>query len=147
MKTEVKRKRVKAKNRVRVTKINYVINPESKVVICLMDCDLQLFTHPSSKDMYDIVWKKKFPNIGWNGTFSVKGIARCNNEDPFNEEMGKKIAESRAKMKAFSIAQRIYQEIFYHWTNLANSVKGNIEACAQTVKVEEYHINDLINQL
>ena len=30
MKTEVKRKRVKAKNRVRVTKINYVINPESK---------------------------------------------------------------------------------------------------------------------
>lgn len=40
--------------------------------------------------------------------FTVRGIAKCNDNDKFDENIGKHIALSRAQAKAFATAERFY---------------------------------------
>jgi hypothetical protein len=44
--------------------------------------------------------------------FTVRGIAKCNDNDEFNEETGKHIALTRAQAKAFATAERFYTGFF-----------------------------------
>lgn len=90
------------------TEAKFIVKPENKVVICLMKVDMQM---PQSKlwlDMDYNCWKTKAPMVDWEGKFTVIGKAKCNSEDIFNETTGKRIAESRAKAKAFKIAKNVY---------------------------------------
>ena len=125
------------RNRVKITKANYIVNPEKKVVVCVLECDMQLSKHPAWNDIYPNMWAN-LPLVGMNGTFKVRAIARC------NEEAGKRIAESRAKGKAFATAAKVYKEIEKYFLNCAALVNESVEACEQTVKVEEAHVELLI---
>jgi hypothetical protein len=49
--------------------------------------------------------------LGSHEGFTVVGIARCDESDSFNEVTGKRVAESKAKIKAYSIAQCIIDNI------------------------------------
>lgn len=131
------------RNRVKITKANYIVNPEKKVVVCILECDMQLCKHPVWGDIYPSMWAN-LPFVGMNGTFKVKAIARCNEEDTFDEEAGKRIAESRAKGKAFATAAKVYKEIEKYFLNCAALVNESVEACEQTVKVEKAHVELLI---
>ena len=127
------------RNRVKITKANYIVNPEKKVVVCVLECDMQLQKHPAWCNMW-----ANLPLVDNNGTFKVRAIARCNEEDTFDEEAGKRIAESRAKGKAFATAAKVYKEIEKYFLNCAALVNESVEACEQTVKVEEAHVELLI---
>ena len=94
-------------------------------------------------DIYPYMWNN-LPFVDGNGTFKVRAIARCNEEDAFNEETGKRIAESRAKGKAFATAAKVYKEIEKYFLKCAALVNESVEACEQTVKVEEAHVELLI---
>lgn len=131
------------RNRVKITKANYIVNPEKKVVVCVLECDMQLSKHPAWNDIYPNMWAN-LPLVGMNSTFKVRAIARCNEEDAFNEEAGKRIAESRAKGKAFATAAKVYKEIEKYFLNCAALVNESVKACEQTVKVEEAHVELLI---
>nr|DAS05487.1 MAG TPA: hypothetical protein [Crassvirales sp.] len=131
------------RNRVKITKANYVVNPEKKVVVCVLECDMQLQKHPAYDDIHPNMWAN-LPLVSNNGTFKVRAIARCNEEDSFDEEAGKRIAESRAKGKAFATAAKVYKEIEKCFLNCAALVNESVEACEQTVKVEEAHVELLI---
>lgn len=131
------------KNRVKITKANYIVNPEKKVVVCVLECDMQLQKHPVWCDIYSNMWAN-LPLVDNNGTFKVRAIARCNEEDTFDEEAGKRIAESRAKGKAFATAAKVYKEIEKYFLNCAALVNESVKACEQTVKVEEAHVELLI---
>lgn len=131
------------RNRVKITKANYVVNPEKKVVVCVLECDMQLKKHPAWDDIYPYMWDN-LPLVSNNGTFKVRAIARCNEEDSFDEEVGKRIAESRAKGKAFATAGKVYQEIENYFLNCAALVNESVEACELTVEVEEAHVEMLI---
>lgn len=131
------------RNRVKITKANYVVNPEKKVVVCVLECDMQLHKHPAWNDIYPNMWAN-LPLVDYNGTFKVRAIARCNEEDSFDEKAGKRIAESRAKGKAFATAAKVYKEIEKYFLNCAALVNESVEACEQTVKVEEAHVELLI---
>lgn len=131
------------RNRVKITKANYVVNPEKKVVVCVLECNMQLCKHPAYNKIYPYMWKN-LPLVSNNGTFKVRAIARCNEEDSFDEEAGKRIAESRAKGKAFATAAKVYKEIEKYFLNCAALVNESVEACEQTVKVEEAHVELLI---
>ena len=131
------------RNRVKITKANYIVNPEKKVVVCVLECDMQLRKHPAWVDIYPNMWAN-LPLVTTNGTFKVRAIARCDEEDAFNEEAGKRIAESRAKGKAFATASKVYKEIERYFLNRAALVNESVEACEQTVKVEEAHVESLI---
>lgn len=131
------------RNRVKITKANYVVNPEKKVVVCVLECDMQLKKHPAWQNIYPNMWAN-LPFVSNNGTFKVRAIARCNEEDSFDEEAGKRIAESRAKGKAFATAAKVYKEIEKYFLNCAALVNESVEACEQTVEVEEAHVELLI---
>lgn len=128
------------RNRVKITKANYIVNPEKKVVVCVLECNMQLQKHPAWCDIYPNMWAN-LPLVDNNGTFKVRAIARCNEEDTFDEEAGKRIAESRAKGKAFATAAKVYKEIEKYFLNCAALVNESVEACEQTVKVEEALLN------
>lgn len=131
------------KNRVKITKANYIVNPEKKVVVCVLECDMQLRKHPAWCDIYPNMWAN-LPLVETDGTFKVRAVARCNEEDAFDEGAGKRIAESRAKGKAFATAAKVYKEIEKYFLNCAALVNESVEACEQTVKVEEAHVELLI---
>lgn len=131
------------RNRVKITKASYIVNPEKKVVVCVLECDMQLCKHPVWEDIYPNMWDN-LPLVASNDTFKVRAIARCNEEDTFDEEVGKRIAESRAKGKAFATAAKVYKEIEKYFLNCAALVNESVEACEQTVKVEEAHVELLI---
>ena len=83
------------------TESKFIVKPENKVVVCIMKVDMQL---TNSECWYSIDpkwWATKAPKVNYCGEFIVTAIARCNSEDTFDEATGKKIAESRAKSKAF----------------------------------------------
>lgn len=131
------------RNRVKITKANYIVNPEKKVVVCVLECDMQLCKHPAWDHIYFNMWAN-LPLVDNSGTFKVRAIARCNEEDAFNEEAGKRIAESRAKGKAFATAAKVYKEIEKYFLNCAALVNESVEACEQAVKVEKAHVELLI---
>lgn len=131
------------RNRVKITKANYVVNPEKKVVVCVLECDMQLQKHPAWIDIYPKMWAN-LPLVDLCGSFKVRATARCNEEDAFNEEVGKRIAESRAKGKAFATAAKVYKEIEKYFLNCAALVNESVETCEQAVKVEKAHVELLI---
>lgn len=131
------------RNRVKIIEANYIVNPEKKVVVCVLECDMQLYKHPAWNDIYPNMWAN-LPFVRMNGTFKVRAIARCNEEDVFNEEVGKRIAESRAKGKAFATAAGVYSEIENYFLNCAALVNETVEACEQAVEVEKAHVELLI---
>lgn len=131
------------RNRVKITKANYAVNPEKKVVVCVLECNMQLCKHPAWDDIYPRMWAN-LPLVDLCGSFKVRAIARCNEEDAFNEEAGKRIAESRAKGKAFATAAKVYREIEKYFLNCAALVNESVEACEQAVKVEKAHVELLI---
>lgn len=131
------------RNRVKITKANYIVNPEKKVVVCVLECDMQLYKYPAWNNIYSDMWAN-LPLVDNSGTFKVRAIARCNEEDAFNEEAGKRIAESRAKGKAFATAAKVYKEIEKYFLNCAALVNESVEACEQAVKVEKAHVELLI---
>lgn len=131
------------RNRVKITKANYIVNPEKKVVVCVLECDMQLTKHPVYEDIYPYMWAN-LPLVNRSGKFRVRAVARCNEEDVFDGEVGKRIAESRAKGKAFATAAKVYKEIEKYFLNCAALVNESVEACEQTVKVEEAHVELLI---
>lgn len=131
------------RNRVKITKANYIVNPEKKVVVCVLECDMQLYKHPAWDYIYSNMWAN-LPLVDNRDTFKVRAIARCNEEDAFNEEAGKRIAESRAKGKAFATAAKVYKEIEKYFLNCAALVNESVEACEQAVKVEKAHVELLI---
>ena len=131
------------KNRVKITKANYIVNTEKKVVVCVLECDMQLRKHPAWCDIYPNMWAN-LPLVETDGTFKVRAIARCNEEDAFDEGAGKRIAESRAKGKAFATAAKVYKEIEKYFLNCAALVNESVEACEHTVTVEEAHVELLI---
>lgn len=133
------------RTRVKITKANYIVNPEKKVVVCVLECDMQLWKHPAWDNIYPNIWAN-LPLVDCRGQFKVRAIARCNEEDSFDEETGKRIAESRAKGKAFTTAGKVYKEIEKHFLNCAALVNETAEACEQTVKVEEAHVELLIGE-
>ena len=131
------------RNRVKITKANYIVNPEKKVVVCVLECDMQLTKHPVYEDIYPYMWAN-LPLVNYKGRFKVRAVARCNEEDVFDGEVGKRIAESRAKGKAFATAAKVYKEIEKYFLNCAALVNESVGACEHTVNVEEAHVELLI---
>jgi hypothetical protein len=75
---------------------------------------------------------------------TIKAKAKCHKDDIFDEVRGKRIAESRAKLKAFNVLKRIYSGLE---RNLINHISKEITplslGCAGAVYTEISHIKKL----
>lgn len=131
------------KNRVHVVNATYYIDEVNKVVVCRLKCDMQMFRHPAyyyfTKDDY----KKRFPLVSGEGIFNVVAKARCNATDTFDVEKGKRLAESRAKAKMFSVAERVWQEIAQYLGNMVHECVKTAKACTLAKDIEGNHVKEL----
>lgn len=131
------------KNHVLVEKTTYKVDEKNKVVVCIMECDLQMHKHPAWCWFTQDFWKRGMPNVSWDGKFIVRAKARCNGTDTFNVETGKRIAESRAKAKAFKTGFKVWRIVANKFNELANSCMSWAQACYTTMGHEHIHIEEL----
>ena len=130
------------RNRVLIEKSNFYVDEANKVVVCTLECDMQLFKHPAW-DAIDSRMFKSIPYVNWNGKFIVKAKARCNATDTFDVETGRMIAESRAKAKMFNISSRVYKLCSDALTKLAKECSNSSVACEQAMMIENDHVLEL----
>lgn len=130
------------RNRVLIEKSNFYVDGANKVVVCTLECDMQLFKHPAW-DAIDSRMFKSIPYVSWNGKFIVKAKARCNATDTFDVETGKRIAESRAKAKMFNISSRVYKLCSDALTKMAKECSNSSVACEQAMMIENDHVLEL----
>lgn len=126
--------------------IKYIVKPEEGIVICSMSASANLCQLGRNNLNYSFDWiVNKFPNVDYyNGKFKVKGIAKCDKDDTFNVVLGKRIAESKAKHKAFKRVTVIHNWIikkFYEKLKMYEEIISNCERAAET---EITHINSLV---
>lgn len=126
------------------TTSEFIVKPEEKVVICTMDVDMRLIKF-DSWDMTDpSMWKAKAPMVySIYGVFTVTAKARCNPNDTFNEVIGKRIAESRAKSKAFRIAKNVWSCIAEKLLDEYNISMKMYKNCAAMEEIESNHVKEL----
>lgn len=125
------------------TNSEFIVKPESKVVICKMKVSMQLF----DSDLWDYIdydwWVTKAPMVNTHGEFTVTAKARCNPNDTFDEVIGKRIAESKAKTKAFKIAKNVWNCIAKGLTEKANIANIMAKNCAAMEEIESNHVKEL----
>lgn len=130
------------RNRVLIEKSNFRVDRTNKVVVCTLECDMQLHKHPAwnaiNSDMF-----KSIPYVSWDGRFTVKAKARCNATDTFDVGTGKRIAESRAKAKMLNISSRVYKLCSDALTKMAKECSNSSVACGQAMMIEKGHVFEL----
>lgn len=132
------------KSNLKIEKIDYRVNEEKRTVACILICNMQLRKHPAFEMHFYSQWRKRMPKVDCNGEFTVSATAKCSEDDTFDVEVGKRIAESRAKQKAFKIAGRVYVEVFNEVVQAARLISLSIDACVNAYEVEQNHIEELI---
>lgn len=130
------------RNRVLIERSNFHVDETNKVVVCTLECDMQLNKHPAWRTINSDMFKS-IPYVSWDGRFIVKAKARCNATDTFDAETGKRIAESRAKAKMFNISSRVYKLCSNALTKLAKECSNSSVACEQSMMIENDHVLEL----
>lgn len=143
------------KNRITILNREYKIDKTKGTIVCILTCA------PNFKNIDDTwgfcwgnfrPWTKKFPTyftkksrkFGYYA-FTVIGKAKCNEVDTFNEITGRRIAESKARLKAYKVGEYIwewFQNMFEDYLYACIKTK---EACKEEFNNELYHLNTLSN--
>lgn len=132
------------KNKIRVEETQFRVVPRTGVVVCNLKCDMQLQKHPAWPLLgVDIMWKEGFPKIDWSGKFRVKAKAICSPTDAFDEKKGKRIAESRAKVKMYSIANKVYKICADRLAKMSEECYKSAVTCEQARVFENDHVLEL----
>lgn len=120
------------------TKSKFVVNKEKKTVVCILECSMNLNRFPDGGDCF------YYSHLSNNRPFfEVKGIARCSENDTFSEEIGKRVAESKAKKLAFIKAKEFYGKLLWHYSKVCAFLAEVSSNCAHAA-VKEH--NRIINE-
>ncbi len=130
------------RNRVLIEKTSFHVDEANKVVVCTLECNMQLEGHPAWNAI-DSGMFKKIPYVSWSGRFITKAKARCNATDTFSVETGRMIAESRAKAKMFNTSSRVYKFCSDALIKLAKECSSSSGACKQAMMIENDHVLEL----
>lgn len=96
----------------------YIVHEHNKTITCIMECEFPDL--PFNTKVY-----RKF-DLGICNDFIVKGVAKCRPGDTYDEQTGCRIAESKAKLKAFKKAEKImrtyYENVLLEMCNTKHSI-------------------------
>ena len=74
------------------------------------------------------------------------GVAKCSPNDEWNPVLGKRIAESRAKLKAYRYFRNILARDCKNFAAYFDRIKDTLEAYEYYIDREVKHIADLVNE-
>ena len=123
----------------------YIVNKEKKTVVCLLKVEPEM--SPRGTHYWDDSrWYSNKFNTDCMGKFQAKGVAKCSEDDEFNEQLGKRIAESKAKKQGFAIASQIMETVFDKLVKEVNQLGEWAFNCKKAYWHENEHINYLIKE-
>ena len=121
-------------------------NEDKQTIVCILKGTLNTYSfyNKYNIDIQSNWYKKKCPELNYAGDFTVIGIATCSNSDTYNEEVGKRIAESRAKVQAYNIAKRFYSCVADKIQKQLEFIEEKEAACNLIQVFEKNHVAELI---
>lgn len=135
------------RNRVTIVERTFKVNPKKRTIVCIIECK---FNWPTE---IDATWGHNFykycreitgnNTVGRGDYFTVVGISRCHDEDTFDETLGKRIAEARAKKDAYNKARMVWNKIYENYIRIAKIASNMSYACAKAKYIEVKHITKL----
>lgn len=137
---------MKTKTGVTIVDKKFIYNEEKETIVCILKCTLNpyLLWHRHAIDIDYNYWKHHLPKVNVSGDFTAVGIAICNSVDTYNEETGRRIAESRAKVKVYATAKKFYEIIANELQRKLDLIEYKEHSCALIKSFEEKHVSDLI---
>ena len=121
------------KTRVKIIDKKYYINNVKNTVTCVLECLVQTHDVP------------EWWGVHSSPSFTVRGIAKCSPLDTFDEELGLKIAESRAKkamfIKMHQMLNKVLADIMEDAKSVTSAIIGNDLAASR----EKEHLKELLN--
>ena len=131
------------RNRVHIIESKYKVIPDKGIVVCILKCTTGVINTDAWVYTDYRWWKKLLPNVNSMGEFTVRAKSICGKDDKFDEVIGKRIAESRAKTKAYKTAYKFW---FICAKNIGAIVKfcnSTVNACSTAFCKEAEHVKDL----
>lgn len=132
------------RNRVTIVERTFKVNPKKRAVVCIIECK---FNWPTE---IDTAWGSDFykycrkvtgaSTVGRSDYFTVVGVSKCHADDTFDEVLGKRIAESRAKKDAYDKAYKVWNMIYKHYIKMAKLASNMAVACFKAKNIEVEHI-------
>lgn len=116
----------------------FKVLPDKGLVVCKLVCNRQLNKLQNYKTL-----KYIFPNLIQWEQFVVKGIAKVHPDDTFNEELGKKIALSKATTKALKQNVLYYDKMVKPLLSSFSEIANIITTNQHTLNKEYIHLNNL----
>lgn len=81
--------------------------------------------------------------LGHSERFEVKAVSRCHKDDKYNKNFGRRLAESRAKLKMFKLAEKRANLIYTELNRMANEMGAIKSANLACQKIESEHLTKL----
>lgn len=126
------------------TNVEVKYHQSAGVTVCKLTFEIpevELFLH---YDLSDRILKDLgITSRGCHNRIVVTGKAKCNPSDTFDETIGKRIAESRAKIKMFKILERVNAKCadkFAHHQAMCVEKEYN---CYDMIQTEKTHLLQL----
>jgi hypothetical protein len=83
-----------------------------------------------------------FDNDIFNGMVFT-GVAKCHENDNFNSTTGMRIAESRAKVKAYKTARNVLNKMFEDFDDFTSAIKYSTNSFKSLYESETEHLKKL----
>ena len=150
-----------AKTNVNYVKTSYGVNPQEKSVTCVIDYEISMDKIPSIEILTEmdefneyitrLVYQHgvKYINKGRYGAlqFRTQDIAYCANSDTFDENIGKRLAQTRAQKLAFRYTKLFYKDItdmlFKRFTKILN-LSDNCFGCEWDCHNHEFELTNSV---
>lgn len=111
---------MKNKTNVKYTNVKYEFDEQQKSVKCILDYDILLAKYPFNQLEFKLDFLTEAlkecnvsgiyldEDVNFNVEMQSIGTATCHDNDTYDEEIGKRIALTRAQAKAFEKTCRVY---------------------------------------
>lgn len=125
------------------TNIEYKVFKE-RVVVCNINCEV---TGVNFGDIRKTYTYNNTPLSFYYDTieFDVSAKAKCSPYDIFNLETGKRIAESRATIKAMKVIRAFLEDEVSYYFNIITKLSRDNTKVENILYREMKHLNDLLN--
>lgn len=134
------------KTGVKIYSITYNINREKKTTTCFITCAINTCTLPMSiRGCFSGTLTKAGNKILDQdySLFKIIGTVRCHEDDTFDEKVGKRLAESKAKKILFDTTRRYWSEVYHTLHKCAREVHSIVIANQNAENGEENHFKEL----
>lgn len=117
----------------------FIVNEEKKTVTCIISAKFTPYSQQTEVGL-------RYHLSELTKKFRVAGVSKCHPDDQFSVETGKRIAESRAKKKVYSMGKELGKKFLRYTEILSSDITKMISNMETYHDKEVWHIESLLKQ-